>query len=169
MKSKLFDKRNLPLFLLLIFFIITQVPVLANNLKNKGKSIPTKEYLIINEKNQYTKFPPPEKSIVIFWASWCGPCKVEMARLGASVKNGKIGKSSIFAINPFEEISIVQEYLKNTPYPFTFIDATDLAFDLNINATPTTLFLDGNRIESNSSGMSLTGIWSAENFLKQNN
>ncbi|MEA9356234.1 TlpA family protein disulfide reductase [Bacteriovorax sp. PP10] len=140
-----------------------QTSLLGSDLIN----IPSKDYSIINsEKQSLVKFPPQSRSIVLFWASWCGPCKIEMARLRSSVESGKIKPIQIFAINPFETLVDIKKFVSTNNYPFTFLDAADIGFDLSISSTPTTLFLEGEKIISRSSGMSLLGIWKAEKYLR---
>jgi thiol-disulfide isomerase/thioredoxin len=112
------------------------------------------------------EFPPKHsRAVTIFWASWCGPCKIEMQRLKSSVENKKISPDLVFAINPFETHSEVITFLKQNKFPFKFIEAPDITEKLNIISTPTTMFLNQGVITSLSSGVSFIGIWKAEYFL----
>jgi cytochrome c biogenesis protein CcmG/thiol:disulfide interchange protein DsbE len=149
------------------FLLFQQYPVLKNNFSKTDELINSRELKVINHKeNGSILFPPKDsKAIAIFWASWCKPCKVEMARLKKSVESGAIPKEAIFAINPFETDLEKKRFLAENPYPFTFIEASSLASELGVQVTPTTLFIDKGIITSMSSGMSIWGIWKAEYFL----
>lgn len=166
MKSWLSKKGNIVFILILAFFVLQQIPVLKNNFSKKNEVIPPREVLLINAKSTRIVFPPKDtRAITIFWASWCGPCKIEMARLKESVESGAIPKELLFAVNPFESDMEAEKFLKENNYPFTFIEASTLASELGVRVTPTTVFIEKGMITKMSSGMSIWGIWEAENFL----
>jgi cytochrome c biogenesis protein CcmG/thiol:disulfide interchange protein DsbE len=165
MKKWFSKKSNLVLLVLIVFLAIKQGPVILNNFKNEGIFIPVNQYPVIASKNK-TTFPPVNNSIAIFWASWCGPCKLEMQRLKTSIEEGKIRAGSIYAINAFETPAEVEGFISQNKFPFIFLDAPLLNSILKIKATPTVVFLSKNEVVSSSSGMSLIGIWKAESFLK---
>lgn len=166
MLKKFVTRSNIISLVLISFLVWRQGPEWLNNQKSEGMTIPSQEYNVYGQE-QKTKYPPlNSKVITIFWASWCQPCKVEMERLEKSVKSGKIKTEQIFAINPFEEPEVAAKYLKeNPPMPFTYIHAPEVTKQLNVTATPTTIFLDKGVVTHRSSGISVLGIWRAEFFL----
>lgn len=166
--KKFITLNNLFTLLVLVFLAYMQGPNIIRNFRSEGIKLETNEYQIIypNENKQTVLFPPVNSNgIAIFWATWCGPCKIEMQRLKSSVDSGKISKHFIFAINPFESPAEIRKFLSENKFPFTFIEAPEITRMLNVNATPTTVFLKNGRVSSVSSGLSLIGIWRAEIFL----
>lgn len=164
---KFFKLKNFLYFAVIGYLLISTLPRIVNNFNHEGKDIEVKEYLVIEANNVDKKllFPANQRSIAIFWATWCAPCRLEMARLTTSVKNGSIPSGSIIAINPFESPEIVRSFLKKESFPFTFIEDKGLSQAFSVNTTPTTLFIEDKKIISLSSGLSFIGIWKAEQFL----
>lgn len=154
-------------FLFIGAFLYIQGPSIVKNFSNEDKTIAPKTYSNLSSPGQTVLFPPAGRSMAIFWATWCGPCKIEMNRLKKSVENGQIDPKKIFAINPFESTLEVQGFLQKEKFPFIFIDAPEITRHLDIRLTPTTLWLEGSDIQRASSGISFVGIWRAEAFLNK--
>jgi thiol-disulfide isomerase/thioredoxin len=166
--KRFFSLNNIISFAVLAIAIYFRGPEIMKNFRSEGIKLNTQKYNVITADGREAKilFPPEKyKAIAIFWASWCGPCKIEMNRLKSSVESGKISKVLIYAINPYETMPVVVKFITENTYPFTFIDSPDIARVLDIKSTPTTLFLKDNLITSMSSGLSVIGIWRAELFL----
>ena len=167
MKKFFKKKSNIFLLFLIIFVIYRQAPSLVNNFTKEGTQLNSQDYLVIvpGKVEAKTPFPPKGHAIAIFWATWCGPCKIEMGRLKDSVTGGKIPGGAIYAINPFESNDVIRKFLSQNQYPFTFIEAPLISSQLKVNVTPTTVFLDDGKVLSMNSGLSIFGIWRAEEFL----
>lgn len=167
MKKWFFNKSNIVTLALVFFVLWKQGPLWVQNSQMDGIVLQTKAYtLVIAQGNQQKiQFPPKGHALIIFWATWCGPCKVEMARLKSSVEKGKISEQSLYAINPFEPPTVIRQFLSQNNYPFVFIDAPDIAEQLKVQATPTSVFLKDSVVQSVSTGMSIWGIWKAETIL----
>ncbi len=165
--KKYLNKISVIYFLLITLFFYMQAPVFFSNLSKEGSTLVTKQYTVLNPTSlsKVISFPASRKVIAVFWATWCAPCKLEMARLKESVEQGKIPPDAILAINPFETSEVIKKFLNEKNYPFTFIEAPDVVERLNINSTPSTAFIEDGKVVSLHSGLSLTGIWKAESFL----
>ena len=163
--KKYLSLNNLVTAVILGLVVAMNFTTWKNNFTHEGKVVSPRAVKLLPSQKE-TLFPPKEKNaLLIFWASWCGPCKVEMNRLERSIKDGKIAPDSVFAINAFESDIDVERFLKENNYSFQFIGESSLGKDLGIDRTPTTIFLEKTKIVSMNSGMSLIGIWRAEWFL----
>ncbi|GAB4018754.1 MAG: hypothetical protein Fur0010_20120 [Bdellovibrio sp.] len=160
-KFKIFFKKH---WFNLVLFVFLGVIILPNawfNFSQEGQTIDPQTYQVLGEENTI-ELPNNQRVMLLFWATWCGPCHIEMDRLKQSVETGKIRKEQIFALSPFENEREVKQFLEKSPYPFRFLIGQS---PLVIKQTPTTVLLDGNKIHSMKSGMSLIGIFLAEKFL----
>jgi peroxiredoxin len=134
-------------------------PMIWSNYQKEGQTLSTREVPLILA-NEILVFPPSGSAVVIYWATWCAPCKLEMQRLAKSVNEGKIPQDKIFALSLGESKEVVAKFLKKNEFPFTFI--SDPSHEVNIEVTPSTALLKDGKITSLSSGVSFIGIWRAE-------
>ncbi|MFG1492924.1 TlpA family protein disulfide reductase [Halobacteriovorax sp. GFR7] len=167
MKKKWNIATNFISILLVGFIIYKQAPAVLNNFKKEGSTLAPKEYVDLRT-NKKLEFPSKDlqnRSLAIFWATWCGPCKVEMKRLHQSVLEGKLSADQIYAINSFENESTIRRFIGQSPYEFRFISSPYAVQALDVKSTPTTILLEGPHVNSMSSGLSFIGIWRAEQYL----
>lgn len=96
-----------------------------------------------------------EKTVVVMWATWCGPCHSLLTSLRDEVSAGKISGSRIIAVSMAEPLADVKAYLEKTPLPFAIaLDPRgELATKMKISGTPTVILLEpGGKINSVSTG-----------------
>ena len=81
--------------------------------------------------------------VVDFWASWCGPCRLQ-AKILAPLHEKLSGQVQFLAINLGEDLATVERYVaKNAfPYPVLMDPQERLGVDLEIYALPTVMVLD---------------------------
>lgn len=131
------------------------------------KLSPTYKREILDIRTQKTiTFPPEGKYALLFWSTTCPPCLLEMSRLRSSVQEKSLSGEKIFAVNPYESEQAIGKFLKKNDYPFRFVKIPGLARELDVSATPTTAWFDQDKLIYQKTGVSLTGIFRLESFLK---
>ena len=88
------------------------------------------------------------KKIVLinFWASWCGPCRLEMPTFEKLYTAQKNNGFTILAVAEDKEREKLDQYLKEKPVSFPVLTDRDglLSKKFKIEALPTTVLLDAN-------------------------
>lgn len=95
-------------------------------------------------KGEPLMIPLPDRQLLLFWATWCGPCKVEMARIKRLVENGSVDGAKIIAISLGEDEQTVKQFLQENPFPFRFVfDFENSAQKFyKVQVTPTLILVD---------------------------
>ena len=85
-----------------------------------------------------------------FWASWCGPCRLEMPFIQEIFEDREWADKglAILAINIGESHDTVKDFMEGHGLSFpVLLDATkDVALEYNIRGIPATFFIDKNGI-----------------------
>ena len=85
-----------------------------------------------------------------FWATWCGPCRLEMPFIQDIYDNENFSDKGlvILAVNIGEDSSTAKKFMTDNNLSFTVLLDTDqnVAQKYNIRAIPTTFFIDKNGI-----------------------
>ena len=145
--------------------IVKQAPTIIENLKKENTKIYPVAVQNLSTKEK-TLYPTENKTILIMWATWCSPCKVEMERIQSSINDNKISSDQVYAMNLFEDDHVSLRFIKKSKYRFNFLSQNKkLIQDLGAKVTPTTYLFDRTSIKKASSGISIIGIYQLENFL----
>ncbi|HEY5140118.1 MAG TPA: TlpA disulfide reductase family protein [Methylococcales bacterium] len=109
-----------------------------------GKQAPNFDLTDVEGKDHKLSNYKGKAVMLVFWATWCGPCRQEIPGLIALRKEFSPDKLAIIAIS-FEKGDVVRDFLKQKPVNYTVITAPqDLMsppFSM-VNGIPATFFID---------------------------
>lgn len=145
MKLEFFKKNafNILLLVAAIYILAPQIPSRIDMYKREGTLAP--QGVVTDLKtNQGVAIPLPQKQVLVFWATWCGPCKIELARIQKMIDSGQLDPKSILAVSVAEDKDVVLSSVAE--HKFTFPVALDsqglVAKQYKVSGTPTILFID---------------------------
>ena len=91
---KIKNLKSLLAWLPLFFILLYQLPEVFRHYRLEGTRLNQEKYFDLLT-NAPIFYPPQERALTVFWASWCTPCLIEMNRLKSSVLAEKIPKGVI--------------------------------------------------------------------------
>ena len=79
-----------------------------------------------------------------FWATWCGPCRVEMPSMEALYNKFSDKGLEILAVNSGEDQATVRSFMKNEGFSFSALLDLDgrVSANYGVQAIPTTFLID---------------------------
>jgi cytochrome c biogenesis protein CcmG/thiol:disulfide interchange protein DsbE len=91
--------------------------------------------------------PNGQPIVLNFWASWCGPCRVEMPYFQNAARRFN-GRAAFIGVNQGEDGRTVTEFGNEygITYPLLVDEQNAISRAYNINSLPTTIFIDSNGV-----------------------
>lgn len=78
-----------------------------------------------------------------FWATWCGPCRIELPELERAMEKYKDDKEVVFlAINTDDDRNYVEPYVKGQKLKLPVVYANYLDAEFRVTSIPTTMIFD---------------------------
>lgn len=170
MKKYFSSLSNLLFVAVLAFFIFQRVPSVLKNFQKEGSKVPSIQ--LPDKTGKLVNIVDEEKKVLIFWATWCVPCKIELARYKTAVEELQLPARSIFAINIGEAADKVYAHANESGYPFVVLADVEQKVTrfFEVSMTPTVVFLEANgNVNRVSSGLSVMPVLLARSFLAQSN
>ncbi len=154
---------------IVLFFVATQkVPSIIAMYKAQGEVAQTAMAFDLN--NQSVTIPLRTKHILVFWATWCGPCKLELGRINKMIQNGEIAAESVLAISIGEDPKLVSSFVNEQKFLFKVaVDQTgQIAALYKVSGTPTILFVGADqKVNWMTTGLSPSLEFRVRSFLKE--
>lgn len=159
---------NALFYILIIFLIITKIPGIYQRFQMQSERSP--QATVVRLSGESLTFPIPNtKSILVFWATWCGPCSIELKRLNSMISKGLISPSQLIAVNIQEDPTTVTKYIDEHQFQFLVaIDTNGSLSDLyKVKGTPTIVFVDQHgKVNWMTEGLSPSLELRVKNFLE---
>ncbi|HJQ83576.1 MAG TPA: TlpA disulfide reductase family protein [Candidatus Binatia bacterium] len=85
--------------------------------------------------------------LITFWATWCGPCRIELPHLDVLYRDKKERGLEVLAVNEDEDPAAMTKYLAEKPLGFPVLRDRHgkLAHHLGVKGYPTSILVGRNR------------------------
>ena len=159
---------NTIFFAIAVYALYLRAPTILNHFKHQDQKALDFTLKTLAGEN-FTLAQHPRKIVLVFWATWCGPCEVELKRLNKMIIAKEILPTDVLAIVSLEEENIIAMTVKKENYLFNVgIDTNgSVAKQYEVSATPTIVFVDENQtIKWMTGGISPALTYRVSTFLK---
>ena len=159
---------NVFIYIVFGYIVISKAPAIYKNFQMQNTI--AKPASLKRLSGEEITFPVPnQKMVVVFWATWCAPCKVELNRLNTMMAKGEIKSNELIAISIQESAETVNQFLQKNPLQFLIAldESGKISETYKVSGTPTIVFLDKEqKIDWLTTGLSPTLEFRVKEFLK---
>ncbi len=78
-------------------------------------------------------------SLIVFWATWCGPCHLELWRIQSMINRGELPAQNVLAVTNESDRALIEQTIRDREYtfPVAMDDSHELSKKFKVNLTPT--------------------------------
>lgn len=168
-KFKLKSAFNALFYIVIIILLLQRVPGLIDQYQMEGTKVSNVSLQLLSGEQIDLSRLPSEK-ILVFWATWCAPCSLELSRYSSAINEGELPKDKIFFVNMAESEKTINKYMKKNAYTFNVVLDPNYqhARNFKVESTPTVVLLSkSNEIKYIGSGFAPLGIQRAKWLFAQ--
>lgn len=171
---------------IVIFFVISSILDFWRGKSLSTAAMPIDSYVDIADNIvDIAALSEQELTVVYFWATWCGPCKITSPSIKQLAKHYNVvtvamasgedaGLASYFDNDSSNQRASNKnaphksDRNKRTPLPIINDDSQDIAQQWGIKVTPTVLFIKNRKILGHTTGASgFPGLWARAAWLNR--
>jgi thiol-disulfide isomerase/thioredoxin len=137
---------NILLVLVIGIWLFKRAPKIYEAYQLENKVAPIFNFVDLSLKP--VQYPlPGKKTAFVFWATWCAPCKLEIARINKMISDQVVHKEDVIGITYNEDPSIILKTIQERNYEFQTVQdyQTEASNYFEVSGTPTVILLDENR------------------------
>ena len=135
---------NIICLAIVVLVLAKKIPVWMDHFHNEGMA--AKPFRVQNLAGDIVSLPLKDQkpAVLIFWATWCGPCHYQMVQIQESINKKEIPADRVFAIDLGESRTEVADFVKKQNYTFPiFLDSeNDVGRVYDIQGTPTLIHIN---------------------------
>ncbi len=143
-----FIKKIITTFTYFIFSFAVFSSTSGIALAAKEMNVPAPDFTLKSQHGKNLKLSEYAGNVVLlnFWASWCGPCRLEMPYLNALNNKYQALGFIVLGVNVEENTDKARNYLNDIPvdFPILFDDKNIVSKRYDVVAMPTTVIIDRN-------------------------
>lgn len=130
----------------ILFLFAIKLPSIYAHFKSEG-TVASDFSLLMNNGEEFNSQAMASNKVIVFWATWCPPCELELSRINDLVKEKRISADSVLAISISEEKQTVDRVVSERGYQFQVGYDFDgqVARKFSVAGTPTVVFLNADK------------------------